>query len=260
MTSFLDLSYKSDGSGLFCCLHKSTSRSNTGVLCVQPIFGEYIQHHRAFFELANHLAAVGMPCLRYDHYGTGDSADDLTAATVSRWCHDVESLAAELVDRTGVEQIVIVGARFGATLALGSLPDIVRAIGLVLWEPVWDGSAFWGSLLRTHERVLGARPAPAANDRNSAQDVLGFEVPYRVWSEIQDFAPHVRVSADVDVLLIGSAECLSLSIPLQDHERITTQVVNYPCGWLDPDRGMYDVLVPHEVLTRISEWIRSRNY
>jgi len=260
VSAALEPFYLRGDSGIYCCLHGKAASGRTGVLCVQPLFGEYIQHHRAFFLLAERLARRRIPCLRYDHHGTGDSAGDLPEASVSRWTRDIEAMSAALVQAAGVEHIVIVGARFGATLALGAAARVVRSVGLALWEPCWSGSAFLDSLVRTDRESLAPYVSPDhASSRGDSRDVLGFEIPSRLWNEIAAFDPDGdSIAPDLDVLVAGSAVSVEGSARLYGHERLSLQSVEYPRGWLDPERGMYDVLVPAEALGHLARWIEAR--
>ena len=84
--------------------------------------------------LANMLAAAGTHVLRFDYFGTGDSAGNMEDADLGAWFGDVETAVDELRDTIDAPQVALVGLRLGATLA-GTVASMRRTDvnGLVLW-------------------------------------------------------------------------------------------------------------------------------
>src|SRR5271167_3777051 len=91
---------------------------DAAILLVCPLGTDYTRSDRAHRHLAERLAAMGFPVLRYDHYGTGDSGGDEHAPELVRaWLDDVGIAAAELRARSGLAKIALIGLRIGATFA-----------------------------------------------------------------------------------------------------------------------------------------------
>ena len=63
------------------------------------------------------LAARGVHSLRFDYFGTGDSAGETTEADLKGWCGDIETAIDELTHMTGCRRVILIGMRLGGTLA-----------------------------------------------------------------------------------------------------------------------------------------------
>jgi len=248
--------YFAEDRRLFGCLHPARQPgARIGVVMVQPAFGEYIQHHRAFYVLAEALADRGFPCLRYDHFGTGDSASDLMQARLSDWIGDVTVAARTLVASSGVSRIHLVGARLGASLALAAAPRIARTTGLVLWEPVWSGRDYLESLLAIHSTALGPWLDDAPDRSACPKDVLGFEIGGQLWSDLTELSVDLPlVSPELDACVLLSEQSGPWQPP-DGYARVSVSRVEHPVGWLQPDEGMYDVLTPADVIQQIIRWM-----
>jgi dienelactone hydrolase len=114
---------------------------SVGVVLVPPIGYEYWTSHRTLRTLAERLAENGCLALRFDLDGTGDSAgDQWDASRLEHWTAGVGHAADDLRAR-GVSTLVIIGLRFGATLAFLSAAA-VQADAVVAWAPVARGKRY----------------------------------------------------------------------------------------------------------------------
>src|ERR1700733_11928241 len=105
---------------LFGWLHRALrgSTAGVGVVVCQPFGYEAICAHRGMRAFAEAIAAAGMPALRFDYVGTGDSPEiDPQADQLQIWTRDVLAAAEELRLRTGVRRVCLLGFRLGALLA-----------------------------------------------------------------------------------------------------------------------------------------------
>src|SRR5688572_6211085 len=129
--------------GLFGWFHApaASARDCVAVICA-PVGPEYTRAHRTLRHLADRLAADGVPCLRFDYHGTGDSmGDEGEADRLGHWRQSVAAAAREARRLSGRERLCLIGVRLGATLAALEA-EATRADLLVLWNPVVKGRAY----------------------------------------------------------------------------------------------------------------------
>src|ERR1700692_263283 len=106
---------------LFGWLHESVGGHTAGVglIICKPFGYEVMCSHTSLRAFADSAAKMGVPALRFDYCGTGDSADIETQADqLQVWTKDVLAAIAELQRRTGVERVCLFGLRLGALLAV----------------------------------------------------------------------------------------------------------------------------------------------
>jgi alpha-beta hydrolase superfamily lysophospholipase len=112
------LYFRSAGNDLFGWLHETPRPAPVGVVVCAPFGYEAICAHRSLRAFAEEIARSGIPTLRFDYAGTGDSSDpEGTVDQVALWTQDILAAAQELKARTGVERVCLLGIRLGALLA-----------------------------------------------------------------------------------------------------------------------------------------------
>lgn len=118
---------------------------DVGVVVCQGLMRDGLLAHCSFRLLGDELAASGMPMLRFDYPGTGDSLDAAVAAEGSHWdawLKSIDQAAEWLKATTGVKRLVFCGLRAGAmlaTVAAGKRSDVA---GLLLFQPVVSGRTY----------------------------------------------------------------------------------------------------------------------
>ena len=136
---------------------QGTAPAMTAVLLCNPFGQEAVRSHRMYRVLADRLIRSGVDVLRFDYFGTGDSAGDDTEGEISGWTRDVIAAHVELTHRSRASRLAWIGARLGATLAVrASVLTSRTPEKLILWEPIIDGAAYLRQLYERHVRRLEA--------------------------------------------------------------------------------------------------------
>jgi pimeloyl-ACP methyl ester carboxylesterase len=146
------------------------------LLCA-PLGQDQIRCHRLYRQLAHALAMEGIPALRFDYYGCGDSMGASAEVRWDRCIRDTVTAANELRARSGIDRVVAFGARLGGSMALAA-SAAARLADVVVWDPVVDGHAYVAKLDAMQEalrqdthRFIKPRPAELAGEQ-----WLGFAV------------------------------------------------------------------------------------
>lgn len=246
---------------LFGCFHEPTAATENpvGVLLSYPFFGEYVQQHRLYNRIAERLAERGVGVLRFDWFGTGDSAGDLDDANVDRWRADLRWVAAWLRRQLGGSRIAVMGSRMGAVLAHEFAVEDGDVVASALWDPVRHGLHYLGELAVADAKGLGGHLAGYPADPGRTE-LLGFSMPDGLRDEIAELSLSGEVRPDHDVLVVGSRERLiAVGDTLgQGQPHVEHFEAEFPDGWLAPEDGIYDVLVPVRPMRATVDWLERR--
>ena len=246
---------------LYGCYHEPQTwpAREAGVIICYAQGQEYIRAHRACHHLAVRLAGAGFPVLRFDYYGSGDSAGDSEEADLGTWLADLRHAVSELRARSGVGPVLLAGLRLGATMACMAAPRLDDVAGLVLWEPVCDGEKYLEELRLRHEEAVW-RSSASNRQLGAGQRPLelhGFAISESMLAGIEQIdllqtpAPRAR-----PVLLLESSsapELTALAAHLKEGgARLTHEVIPSFTVWVeDVDKG----LVPHNLIEAIASWM-----
>ncbi len=167
--------FGSEAEPLFGWLHRPApgSLAGLGVVICNPFGFEEVCAHRSLRRLAEAAAAVGIPTLRFDYAGCGNSAgDEFDADAVGRWTRSIHQAVECLRRASGVAQVVLLGVRLGAALASVAAVQRDDVAGLVAVAPVVRGRAWLREL--TMLAQAGAAPAGGAGEGDGRIESAGF--------------------------------------------------------------------------------------
>ena len=144
---------------LFGWYHPPVASGGRAVVLCNPLGLDATRAHWSYRHLAERLAAAGFDVLRFDWYGTGDSAGGGSEPDeVPGWLDDLGQAIEELKQRAGVARVHLIGLRAGATLAaqVAAARDDIETT--VLWTPALTGGAWVAEMAKLHKLYLRIVP------------------------------------------------------------------------------------------------------
>jgi len=229
-------------------LHPAAGRR--GVVLCGPLGIEAYCTHRAWRALAERLAAAGLPTLRFDYPGTGDSRGDDDPGRVRAWIDGVHAAVRWMTDTLELQEVTLVGTRLGAALAAAAAAGRGGVDRLVLLAPC-SGAAF-AAEIRAMARLAGApQPDPGALEFN------GFRLSAATLADLRALdptrldaapAPRVLLLARTDVRDAGplAARLSELGAAVEEEP-----LADYAALMRSVERGV----VPEVPLDRVAAWL-----
>ena len=164
------LYFGAPGAELFGWMHDAPEGSSSafGLLVCSPFGFDEICAHRSLMHLAAASAAAGIPTLRFDYAGSGDSCgDEFEPERLTAWVRSIHQAADQLKSVSRLQRICLVGVRLGATLAALAAAERDDVIGLVAVAPVVKGRDYVREL-----RILGQATATDSSISRIGDDLL----------------------------------------------------------------------------------------
>ena len=239
---------------LFGCYHPpapgakplGTLKTATGVLLCNPMGHEYMACYRTMRQTAVRLAQAGTSALRFDFFGSGDSAGDAADGCPSRWLRDISIASGELQRHQRGAGVALLGWRLGATLALMAEVD---ARALILWDPIVRGDAYVAELAALQEERFG---------RSNAGEILGFPFTPALRAELERIDLRTVERASGHVLIIETGPAKQETGAVADRlaalgAKVERRAVAGPAIWHEPNKAS----VPANVIQSIVAWVRN---
>jgi alpha-beta hydrolase superfamily lysophospholipase len=199
---------------LFGWLHKpfSGAMADVGLVICKPFGYEAICSHRGLRAFAEAASARGVPTLRFDYSGTGDSADlDPEADQLDVWSKDVMAAVEELQRRTGVSRVCLRGFRLGALLATLAASRCAAVNSLIVVAPLITGRRYLRELRTT--RLAASMTSDAARSAGNGSVEISIASPGSM--EVSGFtysAATLAALAQVDLTASGAPSVSDLLV------------------------------------------------
>ncbi len=239
---------------LYACLHlprDAAYQAHAVVIC-NPFGHEYAHAHRTLKTLADFLAVKGIPTLRFDYCGSGDSAGNMLQENLFEHAlQDIHSVICFLKQALNIHTITLVGLRLGATLA-ACYAEKFPVNNLVLWAPCSRGKAY--------VRELKALEKLASFDSDTDKDFIesaGFIMSV-------DFAHQLSQVNLASLQMQCKRMLLVKRDDMDDTEKLESQLkVNHELcyssiemqGYLSMMAEPHENEVPITTLVNLAEWI-----
>jgi pimeloyl-ACP methyl ester carboxylesterase len=248
-------------SQLFACYDAPRGgTSQHGVVLCYPIGHEYVRTHRVYRLLAGRLARAGFHVLRFDYFGTGDSAGEFEEAGLRRWMDNSAAAVEELRRGFGVRHVYMAGLRMGATLAMLTGAERGGLAGIILWDPVVNGPKYLAEVIAVQQEAVHSSTGERNGDSKDAgrlQELVGFPITATMREEIEhvDLLRVTRPPAAAALLVDSEEE--PHQEPLRTHLeanglRARYEHVPNPRPWT---QNPYKMLLPNTIIQTVVAWI-----
>lgn len=110
---------------------------------LNPLFDEKKRSQKFYAETARKFCTHGIPVIRFDYYGAGDSEGQLYELNLPEQLKSVKSIIDKTLKKFQTDKINLFGLRFGADLAIefaSQYPQYVNQ--LILIEPLVNGKRY----------------------------------------------------------------------------------------------------------------------
>ena len=249
--------YLGDGeSSFFGWFHAEESAApadRVAVIC-GPVGHEYTRAHRTLRHLADRLARAGIPALRFDYHGIGDSAgSDLDPDRVATWIANIELAVARARELSGRQSVSLIGVRLGASLAALATRE-VEVEDLVLWNPCVQGRSYLREL-----QAIAMSAKRATTEIEGALESAGSVMTAQTIASVRAIdllAAPVRAGR----VLVAGRDDMAPETALGEHliaSGIPADCLRLP-GWSAMMAEHQFTVVPDEALETIVAWVSAR--
>ena len=251
------LYFTSGGQTLFGWIHMPARerRIDVGLVVCKPFGYDAVCSHRSLRAFAAASAAIGLPVLRFDYAGTGDSSDpDADTDQIAAWSADILAAAQTLRRESGATRVCLLGLGLGALLAARAAAGGEAICGLIAIAPLING--------RRYLRELRAFQAAAVKDSTAAQangdlEVAGFRVAAASAQTLAQTDLMTSATAPARHVLVIDRSDLPTAKPWADAMRSQGAEVEYQSlpGFTDMMSTPHAAVVPRQMIAATTLWL-----
>jgi alpha-beta hydrolase superfamily lysophospholipase len=261
MTRAEPLYFGPEARPLFGWLHRAPAPSRLGLVICPPFGYESICTYRVLRHFAEAAAAAGVPALRLDYDGTGNSAgEDRDPARLRDWVASVGLAVEALREQTGADRVVFLGVRLGALIATLTASHRDDVDSLVAIAPVVAGKAHVRELRALQMSTMLLPTPPGVVEEAGVQPALGFPLTASTKADLSatDIAREPRAPASAVLILERDdlppdeswpRHLASLGVAV-DRRRLP--------GYVDMMLGAEQAKVPAEMVGATTMWLATR--
>jgi alpha-beta hydrolase superfamily lysophospholipase len=241
----------------FGWLHASEEPRGVGLLVCNPFGNEAVCAHRSIRHLCEEASRLGIPALRFDYDGTGDSAgDDNDPHRVEAWIESILLAADELKRAAGVDSLCFLGIRLGAALAATAATRRDDVVAFIALAPVTSGKAYLREM-RLLQRAIDAKRDLVREAADDTLEAAGFVVSATTQTSLAalDLAKLERVPAP-NVLALDRAELPGNSSWIQHLRNGGAEVDSVSVtGYTEMMLDSHESVVPRDMIKTAVGWL-----
>jgi alpha-beta hydrolase superfamily lysophospholipase len=231
-------------------------RSALAMVVCPPLGHEYVNSHRSLRHFADRCAAAGVPTLRFDYDGTGNSAGaDEDPDRLAAWLSSIREAMAQVRRLSGCREMGLAGLRIGATLAALTSTDAEISF-LALWAPCIRGRAYVRELKAM--QLTGSSPFRLKSTGASDLEAGGFVFTEQTQRDLGGLNLESTVPRAKRILIasrVDFAEDPSLRVAWSQRG-LHVEQKRLP-GYIDMMAEAQDTKVPHAAIGELVTWVIS---
>ncbi len=176
MQGMTPIHFGPEGRLLFGWIHHPAKAERGLGLVICNAFGyEAMCTYRTVRTLAELSAAAGIPTLRFDYDGTGDSAGlDTDADRLESWLSSIGHAVHTLRDRAHAESVCLAGIRLGSWLAVQAARRIPGVTALLAMAPIVSGRQYMRELRALALAGVQSPAPPGYEDIPGTEESAGY--------------------------------------------------------------------------------------
>lgn len=251
------LYFRTERDPLFGWYHAPKERDSetTGMVICSPIGYEYISGHRAIRHLADRFAHDGIPTIRFDYQGTGDSAGtDEEPDRLSAWLESTRAAIRTLKEVSGCTRVGLIGVRIGSIMA-SLIAEESDLACLILWAPCVMGRHYIREM-----QLLEQRDESDSTDRDRGIESAGFVLTDQTVKDLLKIKLTTLTPQKTNILIVARDD-LKDNFKLREHWQSQGLDVDYTrmSGYIDFLSAPHKTVIPVSTIRNISRWIKENS-